>query len=158
MHFIQGEYVNVIFFRGGDAEYRFSTTIITNEGSILKLNIPEKLERGEQVPLPLTNVNLPCEISKPGAVGEEWTKVEADIFRLSETEAVIRLNTKLKHENDNEINFQISGFSVHSEIMIIGEKHIPKQETFYYNIKFANISYAAKRVIYTYLEGILFDI
>ncbi len=158
MHFIAGENVNAIFFRGGDAEYRFTSTIISHEGSLLKLNLPDKLERGEPVPFPLTNVNLPCEISKPGTGGEEKIQLTADIFKLNETEAVIRLDTKLKHENGNEITFQISGFTIHTAIKIIGEKHIPQPGTFYYNIKFLNISDAAERVIYSFLESKLFDV
>jgi len=158
IHFVPGENVNAIFFRGGDAEYRFSTEIINHEGSLLKLKLPEKLERGEPVPHPLVNVNLTCEISKPGAPGEEREILQADIFRLNETEAVVRLESILKHGTGNEISFQISDFTVHSEVQVISEKQISKHGTYYYNLKFVNISDAAKKVIYNFLESTLFDV
>ena len=157
-HFAAGDESNIIFFRGGDAEYRFTTTIVLNEGSLLKLKLPEKFERGESVPHPLIDVNIPCEISKSGKPGEDRIITTADIFRLNETEAVIRYESKLKHGTGNEIIFTISDFIVHSEINVISEKQISEVGTYYYNLKFTTISDAAKRVIYTFLESTLFDI
>ena len=158
IQFASEEEVNGIFFRGGDAEYRFSSVVVNNTGSLLKMNIPEKLERGEAVPHPLINVNIPCEITRPGKPGEEWDTIAADLFRLNETEAVIRIDTRLKHGDGNEINFNISDFVIHSDIHVIGEKHISDLGTYYYNVKFTNISDAAKKVIYTFLESTLFDV
>ena len=153
-----GDEVKVLFFRGGDAEYRFDSSIINNEGSFLKIRIPEKLERGEPVPHPLVEVNIQCEIIKPGITDEEKTPIEADLFRLNETEAVIRIDSRLKHGSNNEIKFTISDFLIHAGIHVIGEKNLSGTSTYYYNIKFTSISDAAVKVIYTFLESALFDV
>jgi len=158
IRFDAGDEVNILFFRGGDAEYRFDSSIIINEGSLLKIRIPEKLERGEPVPHPLVDVNIQCEIIKPGITDEEIAPIEADLFRLNETEAVIRIDTRLKHGSNNEIKFTISGFLIHAGMHVIGEKNLSGTGTYYYNIKFTSISEAATKVIYTFLESTLFDI
>ncbi len=153
-----GDTVKSLFFRGGDAEYRFDSSVINSEGALLKLRIPEKMERGEPVPHPLIDVNIQCEIIRPGVTDEERAPIEADLFRLNETEAVIRIDARLKHGSNNEIKFTISDFLIHAGVHVIGEKALSGTTTYYYNIKFTNISDAAVKVIYNFLESSLFDV
>jgi hypothetical protein len=151
--------IRVIFWRSGDADYEFSSIIISSDGSELELQIAHEFTRGQSVPHPPVDVMLPCSIHmRPAVITKEsgGTTIQADIFKLNEFEAVIRCKTRLEHTQKCSIEFSIDDFAVRSEVQILRERYIADRKIYYFNLKFTDLSEAGRTIIGNFIISHLF--
>ncbi|HEY1406521.1 MAG TPA: hypothetical protein VF857_07940, partial [Spirochaetota bacterium] len=154
-----GTDLKTFFWRAGDAEYEFSTVLVTCAGEDIEIQIPDEFTRGQSVPHPLVDIILPCKITSSHATaakGNETIEIEADIFKLNEFEAVIRCGTKLEHSQKSTIEFTIHDFAIRTEVQILRERYISDRKIYYFNLKFADLSEAGKTIISGFITEHLF--
>jgi len=151
--------MRIIFWRSGDAEYEFKSVVLARNQSEVELQIPSELTRGQTVPHPLVDIVIPCTlIEKSSLTGNESSgkKIQTDIFKINEYEALIRCGIKLEHSQNYSIEFTMSGFTVRSDVQILRERFIADRKIYYFNLKFVGISEAARTIISNFITEHLF--
>lgn len=159
-NFVPGADLRIIFWRAGDAEYEFNSIVISIQTSVIEIDIPSEFSRGTSVPHPLVDLIIPCRIFPKPVIATQkdaFTPVDVDIFKINEYEAVIRSKNKFDHGIAYFIEFIISDFTIKTEISILRERYIADRKIYYINIKFIDLSEAARSVIYEYINEQLFD-
>ena len=157
--FIPGTDLRVFLWRAGDAEYEFRSVVISNDNGDTVVQLPNDFTRGRSVPHPLVDVIVPCSVSTkpiPGTVPGQQETFNADIFRLNESEAIIRCSAKLDHAQHYILGFTVNDFAVRADIQILRERFISDRKIYYFNVKFTDISDAGKTVIGNYIINHLF--
>jgi hypothetical protein len=152
-----GTDIKGVIWRSGDAEYDYKSVILAVEGNIVSIQLPLEVNRGIPVPHPLIDIVVPCSISVKNQAGAVSSPVEADIFKLNESEALIRSKTRIEHSKMYQIEFTVSDFAVRSDIQILRERYIADRHVFYYNLKFTDLSEAGRTVIGNHLTKHLFS-
>jgi len=148
--------LSIVFWRAGDAEYECSSVIVGTEGVLVEIMATGEFQRGQTVPHPLVDIVLPCTVTPPASVPQE-SEIQADIFKLNESEAIIRSREKLSHEHPYTLIFSLADFEVRTEMQALRERYIADRHVFYINVKFVKISDAAKTVISTFITEHLFE-
>jgi hypothetical protein len=151
-----GTDIKGVLWRSGDAEYDYKSVILSVEGNVVAIQIPVELNRGLTVPHPLIDIILPCSILVKNQSGIS-SPVEADIFKLNESEALIRSKVRIEHSKMYQIQFTVSDFAVKSDVSILRERYIADRHVFYYNLKFTDLSEAGRTVISNHLTAHLFS-
>jgi hypothetical protein len=154
---IPGTDIKGLLWRSGDAEYDYKSVILSVEGNIAAIQNPVELNRGQPVPHPLIDIVIPCNISVKNQASTPSSPVEADIFKLNESEALIRSKTRIEHSKMYQIEFTVSDFTVRSDVLILRERYIADRHVFYYNLKFTDLSEAGRTVIGNHLTTHLFS-
>jgi hypothetical protein len=148
----------VLFWRAGDAEYEFNSVILSVMDKEVELQISHEFIRGTPVPHPLVDTLLPCTIYPSSIEGKGIASkpADADIFKINETEILIRCRSKMEHGLKHRIEFTINDFTIRTDVQIIRERYIPDHKIYYFNLKFIELSDAGKTVIGNYIIEHLF--
>jgi hypothetical protein len=154
---VPGADIRCVLWRSGDAEYDFSSVVMSVTGNEMEILLPKELSRGNPVTHPLVDIVIPCTLSVFGNQGAQEGTAEADIFKLNETEALIRTKMPLDRSKTYSIGFTLSEFAIQSTALLMSERYITDRRAYYYNVRFSGISDAAKTVIGNHLLRHLFS-
>ena len=149
--------ITAFFWRAGDAEYEFSSVITQINEGLIDVIATGEFQRGQSVPHPLIDIVIPCTVTPPAGTASQEKEITADIFKLNESEAIIRTGEKLSHEHPYVLSFMISDFTVRTDVAVLSERYIADRHIFYFNLRFSKISDAAKTVISAYITEHLFE-
>jgi hypothetical protein len=149
--------VTVTFWRAGDAEYEFNSVLVGVKDGMIDLISTGEFVRGQSVPHPLIDIVIPCTLTPHSAAAQSAESIAADIFKLNESEAIIRCKDKLLHDHPYVMTFSVADFTVRTDVNILSERYIADRHIFYFNLRFAEISDAAKTVISSYITERLFE-
>jgi hypothetical protein len=154
---VPGADIKGMLWRSGDAEYDFSSVVISISGNEMEILLPREIVRGNPVTHPLVDIVMPCTLTIIGSQGESEGTIESDIFKLNETEALIRTRSPLDRTKTYSIGFMLSDFAIQSTALLMSERYITDRHAYYYNVRFSAISDAAKTVIGNYLVRHMFS-
>lgn len=145
--------VKTFFWRSGDAEYTFESSISSIENNIVKIKFPEKLNRGKETHAPFVDLTLHCLITATNDNDVQVYKksIEGTIYKLNEYECILRAHEKLDFKHNHLLTFHIEDFNVVVHAKIISERTIKERHITYYTFKFNNISKAAHDIIKTFI-------
>lgn len=149
--------VSAYLWRSGDAEYEFSSVMTLAHDGMIEVIAAGEFQRGQAVPHPLVDIVLPCTLSPKKGISAGAEQITADIFKLNESEAIVRCSEKLSHDHPYVIAFTVSDFTVRSDANVLSERYIADRHVFYFNIRFVGISDAAKTVISALITEHLFE-
>ncbi len=89
---LKGQSVIVYFWRAGDAEYTFTSTVKKVEKNILEIYIPPEFIRSKEVYHPYVNVFIPCEIMIDISEKKEIAPVVDEILpEINQNEIIDRI-------------------------------------------------------------------
>jgi hypothetical protein len=142
---------NFFFWRSGDAEYIFASTVLSyNEGHII-ISMPSEFTRGNEVRRPYVDVIIPCTILLTDASYHstelEPEPISATILKLNEHEIVLRGEQKLDFRYTYRLDFEIDEFKVDRLVSIIAVKIITEGNVHYHTCKIMEFSDAARALL-----------
>ncbi len=150
--FLPETQVRCYMWRSGDGGYAFGAPIVKSEGAQLEIAMPEQFERVEADILPFIDVNVPCTIvPPPGPDEDKPLQLDGLIFKLDENEAVIRTNEKLQFNIPYSLEFKMDEFRIKTASRIMRDIYFKDRTVYYYNVRFTEISNAAKTFIRNYI-------
>lgn len=154
---VPGADLKGMLWRSGDAEYDFSSVVMSITGNEMEILLPKEMIRGNPVTHPLVDIVVPCTLTMIGSQGAPEGTVESEIYKLNETEALIRTKAPLDRGKTYAIGFTLSDFLIQSTALLMSERYITDRHAYYYNIRFSSISDAAKTVIGNHLVRHMFS-
>ena len=150
--------VEVFFWRSGDAEYSFTTSVIEITDGIIQVAIPESFKRGKEVRHPYVEVIIPCVIEEiEGSDGQVSTgktqekEIKGTMYRFNEYEAVIRVSTDIDYNKQYSLNFELSDFKIEIVTQLLSDRTITEEQVYYVTFRFVSMSDAAKNIIKKYI-------
>jgi hypothetical protein len=142
-------------FRTGDAEYVFKANVTGRENGALVVEFPEEFLKGEESRHPYIDVIIPAQLSKLDSMKGDQEKIGCTIYKINEYEAVLRVNMKLDHDYQYNLEFTELDFNFIILSMIIIEKTVEESGVFYYTLKFNEMSESASRILKKYIYALL---
>jgi hypothetical protein len=151
--FVPGMQVRCYVWRSGDGGYVFTSPVDKSTGTFVEIRMPEQFEHVEADHFPFIDVNVPCTIVPPALPGEEDGPALMDglIFKLDENEAVIRTKEKLQFNIPYALEFKMDEFRIRAASRIMRDIYFKDRTVYYYNVRFTEISGAAKTFIRNYI-------
>jgi hypothetical protein len=145
--------VRCYLWRSGDGGYVFTSPVDRTTGTLVELRMPEQFEHVEADHFPFIDVNVPCTIIPPPPAGEEDKPLPLGglIFKLDENEAVIRTNEKLQFNIPYSLEFKMDEFKIKTASRIMRDIYFKDRTVYYYNVRFTEISTAARTFIRNYI-------
>jgi c-di-GMP-binding flagellar brake protein YcgR len=138
-------------YRLGDAEYSFTTKVISHKRDMLIVEVPQDIERGKESRHPYIDVIIPAQLSIIGLPDQDEAKMDCTIYKINEYEAVLRINIKLDHNFKYILEFNELDFNFKIVSRIISQKTVEESGVFYYTFKFEDISESANHVLKKYI-------
>jgi hypothetical protein len=144
---------NFFLWRSGDAEYVFTSKLISFAGDAVIVAMPTGFTRGKEVRRPYVDVILPCTltVSDPSYKGANSEAVAATVLKLNENEAVLRHSAKLDYRFAYSLAFTLEDFKVSALVRVMADKTITEGNVHYQTCKFAEVSEAARAVLYKFV-------
>ncbi|TAL37062.1 MAG: hypothetical protein EPN93_06445 [Spirochaetes bacterium] len=152
--FAPGTPVRCYLWRSGDGGYAFTSPVAKVTGTVVEIAMPPAFEHVEADHFPFIDVNVPCTILSPEAVpveGEKPMQLDGLIFKLDENEAVIRTNQKLQFNIPYTLEFKMEDFKIKAASRIMRDIYFKDRTVYYYNVRFTEISSAARAIIRNYI-------
>jgi hypothetical protein len=171
--------VNAYFWRNGDAEYSFTSKIVTIERDVIDIDASVPLVRGTEVRRPYIEVLLPCTVTDPrdeeaaveGGEKQEKEKEEdqkgrgeekkgrvavedastGTIYKLNENEIILRTIKKMDFQKEYFLNFTIADFRMKVKVRIIIDRTITEEQVIYYTFRITELSGTAKKILKQYI-------
>jgi hypothetical protein len=145
-------------WRAGDAHYNFKSSILLIDGRQLEITIPETFKRFEDEHHPLIDVNLECSIFMQNNLtsesqNEPSKKISGVIFKLNESELILRSNEKLEFYKGYTVSFQLNEYNLVVDANIIRDRILKDTQVHYYNFKTIKISPESKNIIRKHIEN-----
>jgi hypothetical protein len=146
----------VFFFRPGDAEYEFSSRIISIDKRYIEISIPPKFTRIKPIRLPDIDVEIkgmlkPVQKEDLDGKQPEEHELECYVLKLNRDEASINVQRPLDFKKEIFLEFEIDGFLIKIKSVILSEKRLRASSSYYYTLKFTEMSDAAREVINKFL-------
>jgi hypothetical protein len=146
-------------WRAGDAHYNFKSAVVGIDGRQLDLSIPESFERFEDEHHPLVDVNIDCSIFNPEDHTQDSPegpaqKINGVIFKLNETELILRSSGKLEYYKKYIVSFDLDEYNLIIEANIIRDRIVNDTMVHYFNFKTINITPETKNIIRKHIENI----
>ena len=144
-------------WRSGDAEYTFKTRIINYDNNLFQLELPIEFERGKEVRLPYIEVMLPCTIMSESGSNDtpedsNSKTIAGNIFKINESEAVVRISQSLDYKTNYYLAFEIDSFNIKINTKLLAERTFLEQGIHYYTFKFLEISEVAENILKKYIK------
>jgi hypothetical protein len=152
-----GKPVTVNLWRTGDADYSFSSGIISASGGSLSLKMPESFTRGKEVRHPYVDVMIPCSLETIGAAGSadekpgDDEKLGGTVYKINENEAVVKLSRKIDYREDYVLSFVITDFNIRLTSKLMADKTISEQNAYFYTFKFIEATDIARKILNSYV-------
>ncbi len=150
--------IEVFFWRSGDAEYSFTTSVLEITDGIIQVAIPETFERGKEVRHPYVEVIIPCVIKETGKQGAKGStgktqqqEIRGTMYRFNEYEAVTRVNRELDYDTEYSIRFELSDFNIEIMAQLLSDRTVTEENVYYVTFRFVSMSDAAKNIIKKYI-------
>lgn len=142
--------IHCFFWRPGDAEYYFDSTLVESNASLVFIKRPSSVKRGAEVRLPYINVIIPCTLRYQK--DNEEQEISLTIYKLGEHELIIRSTRELGYATDYVITFELSDFTITSPIILISDKTVSDKGIYYNTFKVAKMSEPARQVVRSYIH------
>lgn len=158
IHNIINSSLRAYIWRSGDAEYSFETRILNYENNEIILELPNDISRGKEVRLPYIEVMIPCSVQNGTSGentinGENNNTIAGNVFKINESEAVIRVTQNLDYKFNYYIFFEIDSFKMKISSKLLADRTIHEQGVHYYTFKFVEISEIAERILKKYITN-----
>ncbi len=149
--------ISCYIWRAGDAHYNFKSSIEIIDGRQLEITIPETFKRFEDEHHPLIDVNLECSIfvqekQPPENQIESSKRITGVIFKLNESELLLRSNEKLEFYKKYTVSFQLNEYNLVVDANIIRDRVLKDTLVHYYNFKTMKMSPETKNIIRKHIE------
>jgi hypothetical protein len=167
-------------FRVGDAEYEFVSHLEGLDKTLLKVKIPDELVMREEARHPYIDVIIPAQITREEvtpkekeaeketaesdqsegmipdeesiAVEELMQEMPCTIYKINDYEAVLRVTHKLDYSFRYIIEFNVMDFNVRIITRLIATRTVVERDSFFYTVKFDEISESANNVLKKYIH------
>jgi hypothetical protein len=175
-----GHSVAFRIFRVGDADYEFISTIEGLDKTVLKVKMPDELVMREETRHPYIDVIIPAQITREetipkdngaaekegagqvqaeGKVPEEEAVAAEDlnfelpctIYKINDYEAVLRVTQKLDYRYRHILEFKVMDFTIKIITRLMATKTVVEKDSFYYTVKFVEMSEGATNVLKKYI-------
>lgn len=144
--------VKVYIWRVGDAEYEFSSEIISVINNEVVIGIPEHFKRDNEFRHPYLDVIIPTSVIKTEMKTMEGEDTSSGtMIKMNEYEIVVRINRKLDFKFQYLVEFNLMDFKINAKCSLIANKTIEDGALYYYTFKFNEMSEGAKRVLKRYI-------
>ncbi len=137
-------------WRSGDAEYIFSSTVLSYDEGQLIIKTPAEFTRGKEVRRPYVDVIIPAAIIISDELyrnPEAPEPIQATVLKFNEHEIVLRQQEKLDYRYKYRLDFKLDEFNVDAIVNVIADKTITEGNVHYHTCKIIEISEAAKTVL-----------
>ena len=159
--------VTVFFWRSGDSDYTFQTTMKKLKDGSISLPIPESFNRGKEVRRPYIDALIPCRVAvafrsadsdqsefEPGTENEA---IPGQIIKMNEMEAVVRMDRQPKAKSLYALEFELTEFKVRASVKILSSQSIQgianEASRYYCTFKYENLSAPAHQVIKNFVTA-----
>ena len=176
----KGESVSFHVFRVGDAEYEFVSAIESWDKTLLKVKMPDGLVMREEARHPYIDVIIPAQITREEVIPKEKEEAEKEtaeseqsegmipdeesitveeltqempctIYKINDYEAVLRVTHKLDYRFRYIIELNVMDFNVRIITRLIATKTVVERDSFFYTVKFDEMSESANNVLKKYI-------
>ncbi len=149
--------ISCYIWRAGDAHYNFKSSIEVIDGRQIEITIPDTFKRFEDEHHPLIDVNIECSIfmlekQSPENQDETSKRISGVIFKLNESELILRSSEKLEFYKRYTVSFQLNEYNLVVDANIIRDRILKDTLVHYYNFKTINMSAESKNIIRKFIE------